>query len=311
MIQQSLIEEQLALDHKGLLAERFKKIDVSLSEYSFANLYLFRHRHDYKVMIDGKDVFVSGRTYNGMSYIMPTIDIGKDDPETAAYIDKLIGVAGADYDLIFPIPEEWLKKFEGAREDYVEEDSDYIYTVEKLSTYKGQKLHGQKNLLNQCKNLYEPYAKPLTKERLNDAKEIVDQWLKDTGVAKSGVDYHQCMEALDLNEELVLCGLIYYAGQEPAGFLIGENINKSMFALHFAKAKRKFKGIYQFMYNDFANILPQHYEWLNFEQDLGISALKIAKSSYHPDRKLKKYRILVRHHHHNGVFEKRKGKIQA
>ena len=45
------------------------------------------------------------------------------------------------------------------------------------------------------------------------------------------------------------------------------------------------------MYNHFAKILPKKYAFLNFEQDLGKLALRIAKSSYDPDRILKKYRI--------------------
>jgi uncharacterized protein len=45
------------------------------------------------------------------------------------------------------------------------------------------------------------------------------------------------------------------------------------------------------MYNHFAKILPKQYAFLNFEQDLGKLALRIAKSSYDPDRILKKYRV--------------------
>lgn len=284
--------ENLSLIHREMLRDRFRNIDISLSEYSFANLYLFRQRHDYKVFRDGEDVFVSGVTYDGNKYLMPTVDLAKD-PAAPEYRKKLLQLVKSEFDCIFPVPEEWLGLFGVylARADFVEDDSDYIYKVEKLSTYKGQTLHGQKNLLNQCRNLYSPKALPLTAERLRDAREIVDQWLAEAGHDRDKVDYDQCVEAVDRNEELVLCGIIYYVGDEPAGFVLGEDIGRSMFALHFAKAKRKFKGIYQYMYNDFANILPQRYEWLNFEQDLGIAALKIAKSSYHPDRMLKKYRI--------------------
>jgi len=89
----------------------------------------------------------------------------------------------------------------------------------------------------------------------------------------------------------VLCGGIYYVEGEPAGFIIGEEINDTTFALHFAKGRRKFKGIYQYMYNQFANILPKKYTHVNFEQDMGNLALKIAKASYHPERMVRKYRV--------------------
>ena len=92
-------------------------------------------------------------------------------------------------------------------------------------------------------------------------------------------------------EELILCGGIYYADGEPAGFIIGEDISESMFTLHLAKGKRKFKGLYQYMFNNFANVMPVKYCLLNLEQDMGIESLRQAKASYYPDKLLKKYRV--------------------
>ncbi len=39
--------EKVRLEHKDVLYERLKKIDTALSDYSFANLYLFRDVHNY------------------------------------------------------------------------------------------------------------------------------------------------------------------------------------------------------------------------------------------------------------------------
>ena len=136
-----------------------------------------------------------------------------------------------------------------------------------------------------------PEARPLTQYLMNDALGILDVWQEDVGEEKATTDYFPCREALERYDELVLCGGIYYVEGEPAGFVIGEEIRADMFALHFAKGKRKFKGLYQYMYNHFAKILPKQYAFLNFEQDLGKLALRIAKSSYDPDRVLKKYRV--------------------
>jgi uncharacterized protein len=102
------------------------------------------------------------------------------------------------------------------------------------------------------------------------------------------------MEALDRYEELVLCGGIYYADGEPAGFVLGEELNESTFVLHFAKARTIFKGIYQFMFNNFAKILPPKYKYLNLEQDLDKENLRVFKSSYIPDVMLTKARVRLR-----------------
>jgi len=280
--------EKLSLKHKDLLRGRLKSARASLSEYSFANLYLFREVHDHHLLTTDRGIFITGKTYGADRYVMPTADFRKEG------VEGILDVAQG-YDLIFPVPEEWLSVFDGkgVSHEYSEDDSDYVFTAEKLAAYKGHKLHGQKNLLNQFLSLYTPVAKPLTRERMPDALDILETWQVDVGEGKETTDYYPCREAFELYDELVLCGGIYYVEDEPAGFIIGEEIAPDMFALHFAKGKRKFKGLYQYMYNQFAKILPREYVYMNFEQDLGKLALRIAKSSYDPDRVLKKHRIRI------------------
>jgi len=278
--------EKLSLSHKDLLRAKFLCAGAPLSEYSFANLYLFREVHDYHVMTVPAGIFISGRAYDGGRFLMPTEMLRQEQVDEVLHHLK-------DGDYLFPVPEEWLPFFDGKNVsvEFSEDDSDYVYTLEKLSTYQGHKLHGQKNLLNQFLDRYTPEAKPLTQDRMQEALHVLDVWQADMGQPKEATDYFPCREALDRYDELVLCGGIYYVENEPAGFVIGEEIRPDMFALHFAKGKRKFKGLYQYMYNHFAKILPKQYAFLNFEQDLGKLALRIAKSSYDPDRILKKYRV--------------------
>jgi len=278
--------EKLGWEHQALLQGRLKTAGLSFSEYSFPNLYLFREVHDYHVLTVPEGVFISGRAYDGRRFLMPTEKIREEKAAAALGLLK-------DGEYLFPVPEEGLSVFKGKNVStgFSDDDSDYVYTVEKLSAYKGQKLHGQKNLLNQFLSRYMPEARPLTQYLMNDALGILDVWQEDVGEEKATTDYFPCREALERYDELVLCGGIYYVEGEPAGFVIGEEIRADMFALHFAKGKRKFKGLYQYMYNHFAKILPKQYAFLNFEQDLGKLALRIAKSSYDPDRVLKKYRV--------------------
>lgn len=123
---------------------------------------------------------------------------------------------------------------------------------------------------------------------------ILDSWQSDAGLSANQTDFLACREALKLYDELALCGGIYYADGEPAGFVAGEELNPETFALHFAKARKKFKGVYQYMFNSFAKILPPKYWFLNFEQDLDKEPLRIAKTSYTPDSMLKKFRVTVK-----------------
>lgn len=281
-------KEKLAFYHRNILYERLRKISVALSEYSFSNLYLFRDVHDYEIIFD-REILIKGRTYDGFSYLMPTFDARKTDYSYLRTIAK-------DVDFLFPIPEEWVGLFDADEFEpsYNKGDMDYIYTVEKISKYKGRKLYKKRNLLRQFLSLYKHEDLPLTKERIGDAISVLNEWQKATGLAPEKTDYHPCLEALEMCEELILCGGIYYVDNEPAAFILGEELNSEVFAIHFAKGRKEFKGLYQYMYNNFAKILPEKYKYFNFEQDLGREALRVAKSSYAPDKMLKKFRVKLK-----------------
>ena len=280
--------EKVGLQHKELLYQRLRGLNVSLSEYSFANIYLFRGAHDYEVFAD-QEIFIKGRTYDGFTYLMPTVPIPAIDQE---YLTERMN----DVDFLFPIPEEWAKTLpdDAFAVTYQDGDMDYVYTVEKMSTYRGRRLHKKRNLLSQFMNQYKHEALPLTNDRLDHAQLILRDWQKTVDTAADQTDYYPCREALEKYETLVLCGGIYYADDEPAGFILGEELNEETFVLHFAKARTRFKGVYQYMYNNFAKVLPEKYRYLNLEQDLDKENLRIFKSSYVPDLLLRKARVRLK-----------------
>ncbi len=281
-------KEKLSLDHVTLLYGKLKDMDTDISEYTFANLYLFRDVHQYEVIMNS-EILIKGVAYDGTPYVMPIFDLQKAD---RAFLNDLIREHGT----LFPIDEEWLKIFDPDIYDFefLDGDMDYVYTTQKISTYQGKKLHSKRNLLYQFYDTHSHQEYPLLKGRRDDAFRILDMWQDEMGISGKDTDYYPCREAILLQDELILCGGIYYADKEPAGFILGEEINPSMFALHFAKGLRKFKGIYQFMYNNCARVLGTHYEYVNFEQDLGKLPLRQAKSSYIPDKMIRKYRVRLR-----------------
>jgi uncharacterized protein len=283
-----MLTEKLGLQHKDVLTPLLKEAQAGLSEYTFANLYLFRGNHDYEVIKD-RIIFIKGKSYDHQTYLMPTVDLRTVD--LGPFKELLASV-----DFLFPIPEPWLTAFPSGQFEiaFNEGDADYVFTVEKMSTYKGRNLHKKRNLLAQFLKLYPHDALPLTQERLDQARFILDDWQATSEMNAADTDYAACREALDRYDELVLCGGIYYAEGEPAGFVLGEEVSDETFVLHFAKARTRFKGIYQFMFNNFAKILPPKYKYLNLEQDLDKENLRVFKASYVPDMMMRKARVRLK-----------------
>lgn len=278
-----MILDPLSINHKELLYNRLKDVKTMISEYSFANLFLFRDIHKYEVLID-MEIFIKGLTYDGFSYLMPTKPINQIELDYLKEISK-------NFDFIFPVDERWIEGKDYLKTEYKEGDSDYIYLREKIKTYSGKALHSKRNLLNYFLKEYKSRSEPLTKERMTDARYILEEWQKESVQSKEDTDYYSLLNAFELYDELVICGIIYYVNEEPAGFIIGEERGENMFLLHFAKGLTKYKGIYQYIFHSFAEVLPERYIYLNFEQDLDKENLRLSKQSYHPEFMVKKLRV--------------------
>lgn len=256
------------LQQKRELDPLFRKLGLPFSDYSFANCYLFQNVHAYT--LEGN--FLEGKTRDGFSFLMPLtypFDIE----------------AGPHF---FPIPEAWLSLFDKERFSWqaLPQDCDYLFSREKIAHYPGRKLAGQRNLLYQFEKEYDPEKVPF---EVSQALEILEFWNEQ----KEG-DYQECLKALHNWEALGLTGTLFVSGKEPLGFLVSEQLLDDTSVIHFAKAKPHIKGIYPYMYQVFARSLSEAIQWLNFEQDLGDPRLAQAKSSYHPDKLLEKFRVMLR-----------------
>lgn len=280
----------LEYSDRAALAPLLRNKNSYLSEYSFTNAYLFREPHKYEIARSDSCTFLRGITYDGLSYMMPVC------PIEIIPLSKLLEM-GKYVDFFFPIQKEWLQFFpENSFEySYSEGDSDYTYLTERLASMAGRKLSKKRNLLKQYRESYTTIDETLTVEKISDAKMILDTWEREIQEnVNHGSDYHEALEALEKMTELGLEGMISYADGKPSGFVLGEELNDSTFALHFAKCSREFKGVYQHIYNTFNKSIESRYKYINFEQDMGKDTLRQSKSTYFPDEMKIKYRVKLR-----------------
>jgi hypothetical protein len=278
-------QSEISLELRPLLHARFSALKEGISEFSFANLYLFRKSYEYRITELGEGlIIITGRDGSGGFFMSP---FGLPD---AGMIDELFETFGS----MKAASETQARILEGrgfsVRED--RDNFDYLYLTEELAKLQGRKFHRKKNLVNSFINNHSYEGRPLLEEHIPDALGVLNEWCEERG---DSADYDAAREALERCEELVLCGGIYYADGEPAGYSLGEEIGGGkMFVIHFEKALTRFRGLYQFLNMSFAAILPEKYTYLNREQDLGIEGLRRAKESYKPKRFVEKYRVYPR-----------------
>lgn len=280
--------EPINLTHKKLLEDRLKRIGTEISEYTFANLYLFRAIHQYQLVFN-RDIYIKGVSRDNVAYLMPTSPI-----DNLNLNDLQESMIGCEY--LFPIPEQWRTLFlpEKFECSFLEQDSDYLYEVEKMKTYPGRKLSGRRNLLKQFMDHYpNHFSEPINSKNMDSALQILENWHLTSLHAKNS-DYTECKEALLLLDKLNLNGRITFIDGQGCGFLLGEELNTTTYVIHFAKGDIQYKGIYQYLYQEFANNLGSQYIMINLEQDLGAEELRHAKRAYMPDHLVPKLRVRVK-----------------
>lgn len=278
---------EIQLSHRSLIRPRMLELGLGLSEYTFANIYLFRHVHHYELAYIEDRIFIFGISYDGKKYLMPLYDITVEDSD-------FLGRCLAQVDMFFPLPEAWASVLEakGLAITYKDEDSDYVFSAETIQTYAGRHLAGRRNLTVQFKDHFEAKYQHITRDVKNEALMMVSTW-DDQAKIKQPQEVQACREAIENIEELNLCGMLFSVDKMAVGLIIGEPLvdrgTDKVFVLHFAKGDTRYKGIYQYMYQEYAKSC-NGYRFLNWEQDLGDLGLQKAKKAYFPHHLAKKMR---------------------
>lgn len=276
----------LDLSMRPLLHPRLVMIPEGISEFTFADLYLFRHTYSYRItMLPGGTFAISGHKAGKRFFMLPC-----GLPEWDVLEDLF-----RTHDFLKNLSESHCREFRTRLEKkgyVVEEDRDnfdYLYRREDLADLSGRKYHKKRNMIKAFINNYTYEEVPITKARIEDALAVLEAWKEEKG--EEG-DYEAAREALILCHTLRLKGYLYYVDGRPAAYTLGEPVARGrMFAVHFEKALSGYKGIYQFINHAFAVTLPKHYRYINREQDLGLPGLRQAKMSYHPCGFVRKYKV--------------------
>lgn len=289
-----MVQTPLTLAHQKTISEKLDAIGLHLSEFSYPNLYLFRSKHEYHTVETSHGFFISGVTYDGKRYLMPMTSPVKTGEDCFNELKKLLYTR--NWDFLFPIPQAWLDCFD--ENEFVisksPDDSDYLYLTNKFKTYSGKSMHRKKNLLNQFTRNNESRLVLLNNDMKEHAREVLEQWQKNTPREFYQNDYVQCAEAIEKYRILNLTVALAYANERPIGLIIGEPLNKDTFIIHFAKGDIRVKGAYQYLFSQFARDFCPDYQYMNLEQDLGNAGLRKTKISYRPDLMCHKFRVSIR-----------------
>lgn len=186
-----------------------------------------------------------------------------------------------------------------AKVEELEDWADYLYNAETLATLKGKKMGKKRNHVNKFDTLYPDWKlEPITPSNLKEAMEFMDVFDLEGDNTPMAIDERKLTRVLlsyCSNPETVIEGAILKAKGRVAGFTLGDVKGDTLF-IHVEKCTREFEGSYEKINREFAALMTARHpeiKFINREDDAGDPGLRLAKESYHPIEKLKKYNILL------------------
>jgi hypothetical protein len=97
--------------------------------------------------------------------------------------------------------------------------------------------------------------------------------------------------ALRNYRELGLTGMVLWAGNDLAGFTLGEPLGDDTFSVIIEKTDRQFVGAAQYIFSEFCRQFWADRPWCNAGDDWGIENLARVKQSYRPSGRLMKFTL--------------------
>ncbi|KKR28199.1 MAG: hypothetical protein UT61_C0055G0004 [Candidatus Woesebacteria bacterium GW2011_GWA1_39_8] len=200
------------------------------------------------------------------------------------------------------VPEISIQKINKEKFEVTEDRNhfDYIYSIEELRNYSGTKFAKKRNHVNgflqkfpratgkiislKDKNVAESVLKLFDKWHNLKMQKEISYGLHDLAAMK------RLMEGIEIFD-LVTVGV--FVGEELVALFINQLIDSEYVLAHIMKADTSIDdGVYAFLMKKNAEILSlTNRKLFNYEQDLGLENLRIAKTRFRPQTFLKKYTI--------------------
>lgn len=285
---------ELQLSDKNWIDEHLREADFQGCEYSFTSNYIWRNI--YNIQVAEVEGFYVARTGSNGKYSY-SIPAGKGDMEKVIAI-MMEDAKERDYPFVLRgITENQINMLEGwfpgvFQFELNRDESDYVYTVEKLSKLAGKKLHGKRNHIRRFMDSPDWEYYDVTSENVHECIEMNKKWREqyvtedDTGLIEESYAVNEILQ--HFTELNIKGGILKKEGQVVA-YTIGEPLNHNTYVIHIEKAFYDVQGAYPMINQQFVLHNCQDYEYVNREEDTGDEGLRKAKLSYYPDILLDKY----------------------
>jgi len=283
----------IVLEDKALLPEYLEAFQPQISEYTFANLYVWRKSDRTLLSRRGDVVLVKVlKCPDEREVLLPPLG-SKDVPGA---VSELIGDLGkgerlpAVYGVSKDQAEAMAKIGFSAKLD--RDNSDYVYLVKDLIELPGTRFHSKRQAMKRCLSEHKCEYVPITPDIVELCLQLQEEWcnLVNCNESKGLREEDQAIKETFLHYgDLKVFGAAVSVDGGIQAFTVGEKLNKDTAVIHFEKANPKIRGLYQVINQWFCKNAFAGFMYVNREQDLGEPGIRRAKEGYHPHHMVEKY----------------------
>ncbi len=286
----------ITLNDADTLNTLFAAEQPVISEFTFTNLFVWRHRYGFEISSFGEGLLILAKPSSGEPFFMPPLGIANTVgtvKDAFAYL-KSLGVKP----VMRRVPKHLAETLGASGFSAVadRDNFDYVYLAQDLAELAGRKYHKKRNLISQFTSRHNYEYMPLTSDFVEECRGLQADWC-DIRDCFSPENMSLAEENAAINETLdnfkalsVRGGVILVDGKVEA-FSLGEPLNRDTFVIHFEKANPARTGLYQTINQQFCQNIASGFQFINREQDLGEPGLRQAKESYYPTTLIEKFSI--------------------
>lgn len=167
--------------------------------------------------------------------------------------------------------------------------ANYLYATSDLATLAGRRFAKKRNLIAQAQKIYSWQTRELTATAAADCRHLAHQVADEDHRENRTLSWNNEMRALDFAlthwRDLDLRGTGIFIDGQLAAFALWIPNGPNMAVVHFERALRRWKGLYQVVNQETAKSIASHgLTLINREEDAGEPGLRHSKLSYFPLR---------------------------
>ncbi len=285
--------KKIELPDKKWIDELLGYSDFRATEYSFTTIFIWAGTYNSQIARYKDWLVIRSVAEEVANYVFPAGRGDLKDLIEALIADaqanaKKIRISTINPCFIPQIEEIFPNKFTftPTRDSY-----DYIYLTDDLLNLVGSKYQPKRNLISGFKKNYQWEYELINHDDANYAalidgcKVMTKRWCQERDCESNeslAGESEAVGLALDNFKELNLQGALVRIGGEVVGYTIGEPISSDTFIVHIEKAFIQYKGLYQYITNEFVRSNIQGFKYVSREDDAGDEGLRKAKLSYYP-----------------------------